>query len=567
MSKIKGKAIIMLLVFITIFNVLNIANFAIWAKESEIEDILNQIPERMNLEIKEIEFKKAPDLVKKEIEQIPGMNRFRIECTWGFWLAEDKIIDFQAVYWHEITVRIYEGEKWLKQKTIKVHYSDSDKWKKEDYDYLQKDVIGGGIREKRWEYEINLDGTFEKPEHTEIIWKDFFKEDTGGSDDTIQHIGKKTGTFSVDFNVEGYMYDVLILKDGIIYDCINVHEYDIPRITVPNEINETDEEYINYAKPIIETWKKGEKVKNLQREVFEAPGFVSYTIETDTKFTYELESGKTGKIVIAKENEYRGRPIVNIKDIITQKENGRVYLKADIWTREIIGSHNARRSLGKYLPTITLIDKSGKGHLAKVDKKSDNIYEFKLDVTGLEIETLYLQSTNPNNRLLEKNAILPFKNEIYISDSDINKVMQNIKDYTVVMFDIKEPMIINKEILRKLKESKKAELSLFEEINEELTTVAWRFKSEEIINENIEFNPIVQVFTEKPDSIMSNDITNGVFIDFKHNGDLPGIANVSMDIGTEKFGEGRKTLELYYYNEQTSKYEYSQDIEYDNRMV
>ena len=188
-------------------------------------------------------------------------------------------------------------------------------------------------------------------------------------------------------------------------------------------------------------------------------------------------------------------------------------------------------------------------------------------MTGLEIETLYLQSTNPNNRLLEKNAILPFKNEIYISDSDINKVMQNIKDYTVVMFDIKEPMIINKEILRKLKESKKAELSLFEEINEELTTVAWRFKSEEIINENIEFNPIVQVFTEKPDSIMSNDITNGVFIDFKHNGDLPGIANVSMDIGTEKFGEGRKTLELYYYNEQTSKYEYSQDIEYDNRMV
>ena len=43
MSKIKGKAIIMLLVFITIFNVLNIANFAIWAKEGEIEDILNQI--------------------------------------------------------------------------------------------------------------------------------------------------------------------------------------------------------------------------------------------------------------------------------------------------------------------------------------------------------------------------------------------------------------------------------------------------------------------------------------------------------------------------------------------
>lgn len=81
------------------------------------------------------------------------------------------------------------------------------------------------------------------------------------------------------------------------------------------------------------------------------------------------------------------------------------------------------------------------------------------------------------------------------------------------------------------------------------------------------FVPSVNVATEKMPTIESDTITDALFVDFAYSGNLPGKANVTLNVGTDKFGTGEKTLYLYYYNPTTKSYEFVEDAKYSNGQV
>jgi hypothetical protein len=97
--------------------------------------------------------------------------------------------------------------------------------------------------------------------------------------------------------------------------------------------------------------------------------------------------------------------------------------------------------------------------------------------------------------------------------------------------------------------------------------VIWEFAPEDITDTTMKFVPNVEFSTNKFDSIENNTITDAIFIDFSHSGNLPGKGKASINVGTEKYGTGNKTLKLYYYNPSTKSYEYVEDVNYSNGIA
>ena len=97
-----------------------------------------------------------------------------------------------------------------------------------------------------------------------------------------------------------------------------------------------------------------------------------------------------------------------------------------------------------------------------------------------------------------------------------------------------------------------------------VANVTWEFASEDITKTDTAFTPSVQVSAEKFSHIKPNDITNGLFIEFAYDGKLPGKADITIFVGADKYGDGQKDLNLYYYNELTAKYEDMGTATYNN---
>ncbi len=99
--------------------------------------------------------------------------------------------------------------------------------------------------------------------------------------------------------------------------------------------------------------------------------------------------------------------------------------------------------------------------------------------------------------------------------------------------------------------------------------ITWEFASGSITNPNITLVTNGKIQNEKFEFVNNNYISDdeGIYIDFLHNGALPGKAKVTVKVGTEKFGTGNKRLYLYYYNPVENTYKYNGDVKYSNGVA
>lgn len=97
--------------------------------------------------------------------------------------------------------------------------------------------------------------------------------------------------------------------------------------------------------------------------------------------------------------------------------------------------------------------------------------------------------------------------------------------------------------------------------------IAWEFSALDLNDKAVALNPYVEVSNTKFNNVKTDAIKEGTFIDFSHSGNLPGKAKVTLNIGTAKFGNGSKTLHLYYYNPTTSGYEYQGTASYNKGVA
>ena len=145
-----------------------------------------------------------------------------------------------------------------------------------------------------------------------------------------------------------------------------------------------------------------------------------------------------------------------------------------------------------------------------------------------------------------------------LTDPTTENIVNAIEDYKTTIVMMSQPTEVDKEVFETLKATKKATLQI------NVANVTWEFKSEDITKTNSMFTPAIQVSAEKFSHIKPNDITNGLFIEFAYDGQLPGKANITIFVGFDKYGEGQKNLNFYYYNDLTAKYEEMGTATYNN---
>lgn len=443
----------LLMIFLSIIIVLELCfsfNSVIATTINEIEKntILQSIPDEMQLGIKEIEFEKAKDEVKEKLEKILGKKN--IEVYFPVIINYTIPLEVDAVIFSE------DRHDILAEKTIKISYSNSSQKNKEDENYILNLISSS---DKVWEYKINEDGTFEKQEHEKSEWNEYFKNSCGIVDESIKYLETdKYITYDYELRMSCKVYTIFIFKDDIWYKGVTVKEYDMPRITIPQEIEETDEAYINYAVPILEKMHKGDKVQKIKRSVqaFE------YDAENDIKFLYKMESGIIELVHIAKENEYRGRVEAYIKEINTREIDNESYLIVDLLVQERINYQNIAKDLGEYLPAVYMIDEDENRHQATVSKKSNRIYECKIKETDFDIEKIYVEATNTNNKSADKQMNIQLGKVVEINEYNLGNILEAIKPYTdIYLIEQNGNKKIDKEVFEKLQRTKKARLSIW----------------------------------------------------------------------------------------------------------
>ena len=148
-----------------------------------------------------------------------------------------------------------------------------------------------------------------------------------------------------------------------------------------------------------------------------------------------------------------------------------------------------------------------------------------------------------------------------LSDPTTEELTAKLVDNADVIVTYSEDSSIDKEVFETLATKENATLSI------NYGNITWKFDSDTITKTDTMFTPTVQVSTEKFEHIKSEDITDGLYVEFAYDGQLPGKAEITIFIGTDKFGEGQKDLNLYYYNDSTSEYEEIGTVKYNNGNV
>lgn len=148
-----------------------------------------------------------------------------------------------------------------------------------------------------------------------------------------------------------------------------------------------------------------------------------------------------------------------------------------------------------------------------------------------------------------------------LSDPTTEELTAKLVDNANVIVTYSENSSIDKEVFETLVTKENATLSI------NYGNITWKFESDTITKTDTMFTPAVQVSTEKFEHIKSDDITDGLYVEFAYDGQLPGKAEITIFIGTDKFGEGQKDLNLYYYNDSTSEYEEMGTVKYNNGNV
>ena len=148
-----------------------------------------------------------------------------------------------------------------------------------------------------------------------------------------------------------------------------------------------------------------------------------------------------------------------------------------------------------------------------------------------------------------------------LSDPTTEELTAKLVDNANVIVTYSKDSSIDKEVFETLATKENATLSI------NYGNITWKFDSDIITKTDTMFIPSVQVSAEKFAHIKPDDITDGLFIEFAYDGQLPGEADITIFVGTDKFGEGEKDLNLYYYNDITAEYEDMGTARYNNGNV
>lgn len=343
----------------------------------------------------------------------------------------------------------------------------------------------------------------------------------------------------------------------------------ISKVELPDSENKEDEDYGKEPEYIID--ETGTKITvNTKQDLYYRVANKESGEIIDTISVVTVSEEKYNKLIptIGAENlEYRleGENVVEF--------DGHYYTKVgDTLT---LVAYN--ETTGEKVPLPENIIMNGTGRLeSSTDEDYGNPIKIELDETGTKItfNSKHSISYNVVNAVTNINSTVggvsmtAVSEEKYreltvneVTEPTTENILSAIADYKTTIVTLNSADAIDTEVFEKLQNCEKATLQL------NLGNITWEFKSSDITKTDSMLATGIQISTEKFEYIKPNDINDGLFIEFAHDGKLPGKAEITIYVGTEKYGEGQKDLNLYYYNDITAQYEEMGTVKYNNGNV
>lgn len=171
-------------------------------------------------------------------------------------------------------------------------------------------------------------------------------------------------------------------------------------------------------------------------------------------------------------------------------------------------------------------------------------------VTTVKIETLGISTT------IKVNVYVRTYFEDKITKEEINDLIEFAKipnSGDEIYYSTRKDTTLPIELLKAAKEMKK---TLAISVIKDDFDCTWRFKPEDITDTNMSINLDVSKVDCFVDEL--KDKKDVVFLDFKHSGNLPGKANISL-YSYEETEKPEGKVFVYYYNEETKKCEFIEE--------
>lgn len=419
----------------------------------EMDEIWSKLPNEITVGVKETELDKAMELAKAQIIEQIGRDDLEIETEFQISGNPERIVlNFKYYYFNQ------NNEKDYTNRYIKLNFSNSTQRNEADQKVIDNIVKKTGTNFNAYlDREIKTDGTKGEFEGlSRFSWNDYIlaviKQDTGIVDNTISAVVAKLDKNDVYDNRYGY-YTIYLYKNDVYYAKVWGYIYENLKITIPENIKETTEDYSNYAKPIIE-----KLYKNMNAYVDELDK-QNYTIkynaklenwrsDSSTRYYYNVEkeyyknnqlentvSANDISLRIAKKNEYRAVTNAVLKEIEIKEIDQKSYLTGKLKISETIEGKEGGYSTGiksvilnsgrgrlqevhtfsTKMPVVKLRDNEAKEYVAQLEKGADGLYQFKIavDTIGKKKEyKIVIETQDVNNRAPYKVAIAEKDNEL-----------------------------------------------------------------------------------------------------------------------------------------------------------
>ena len=268
MSNTKLKLLLVLLIMLSAICLFNTKVNAV--TDTEIEAILNEIPSSMTVDVKEIEYDKANDIILTSVAdklREAGITDIKVSSDGSLDGSYSGItilggiydyLDFDSFYKADIV--LYRNNQQIAQKEISITYSNSASRNTTDEQYIKNIKL-----ESPKYYEVALSNIHKDGFDVLSMARNYYQNKVNDNSITILTTAGAYGGEPLSSWTHGTV--ILMFKNDILYDLRHIgDEFTVPVITVPSNVSNIEEYAINQLNIFLkDTYNDGTKVTNLEK--------------------------------------------------------------------------------------------------------------------------------------------------------------------------------------------------------------------------------------------------------------------------------------------------------------
>ncbi len=308
MLKMKKKFLIVILGFLVALCLFN-TNSVKATTEEDLQTILDLVPDEMYLDISEIEFEEADELIEQQIYDIFNENNIDLG---DYNLTVRHLVVYGSFYQASISL----SSLGYVEKSIEIVFNNTGNLDSEDEQYIKSIEI-----ENPYYFEVDLDELFNMITNANTYIEEYYTKKINDSSLTIKAVFYGAGTVG-DLNwkiYEDYGIYLLIFKNNKLYEVRHIEQaLLIPVINVPSSISddemndyilekveETNSDYVSLIKSIEKGLTDIQKVgKNIN--------YNNIVSDLDNIYTLNTGDSQSSWIIINRE-----KSSIQIKDETT----------------------------------------------------------------------------------------------------------------------------------------------------------------------------------------------------------------------------------------------------------